>query len=927
MTTSYQDFIKSSQLSGANVDYLENLYEDYLEDPNSVSPEFQKYFGKLSGSQENISLNPIRSYFTTLAKLPVTAVTEPFLQVDKQDNVNALINDYRVLGHRRAKLDPTDFVSAIKIPELELSNHGLSEADLETVFNATGLGHLTQASLKEILAALNKTYCGSIGIEFMHITNTEERRWLLQCYEANLGQGVFSKAEKLKILDRLMMAEGLERYLHTKYVGQKRFSLEGGDTFIPLMNYFIELSAAAKADEVLIGMAHRGRLNVMINILGVPPKELFAKFEGKYSDEISGDVKYHLGFSSDVQTDEGPIHLSLAFNPSHLEIVSPVVEGSVRAKQDRYPESAVNRILPILVHGDASFAGQGVVMETFNLSQVQGYKTGGTVHIVINNQVGFTTDPIDDRSTLYCTDIAKMLEVPIFHVNGDDPEAALFTMQLAFEYRMKFNKDVVIDLVCYRRHGHNEADEPAATQPLLYALIKKMATPWAKYTEKLVAEHLLTLEDAQSLMKQYQEKLAQGEPVVKLASSIKTPAKVDWNPYLKSQLSDATKTGFDKEKLIALAKKVSSVPQGYLLHPRIEKIMQARQEMAAGKIELDWGFAETLAYATLLVEGHNIRLSGQDVQRGTFFHRHAVLHNVETGEKYVPLSELAKAQGHFEAFNSILSEEAVMAFDTGYAMAAPNDLIIWEAQFGDFANGAQAVVDQFLSSSEQKWAHFCGLTLLLPHGQEGQGPEHSSARLERYLQLCAQDNMQVCQPTTPAQIFHLLRRQIVRLARKPLIVFTPKSMLRHKLAISNFDELAAMEFQLLIPEVDELTKAKIRKVIVCSGKVYYDLLQKRRDNKQTDVAIIRLEQLYPFPVKELSEQLKSYTNAQSIVWCQEEPKNQGPWYVIKSNLEEALSKDHTLSYVGRESSAAPACGYLNVFTKEQEKLVEQALLL
>ncbi len=927
-TTSYQEFTSSSQLAAGNIAYLEDLYEDYLRDPMSVGEQWQTYFANLPDTgNEEVSFEVVRDYFLNLAKQPActTIASADVAQVRKQENVIDLINHYRALGHRQAKTDPIGLAKVLVIAELQLRNNGLTEQDLATIFNSGTFFGLKQATLKDIVDALERTYCGSIGAEIMHITDSEQRDWLLQRYETALGCPDFSKETKIKILDRLMAAEGFERYLHTKYVGQKRFSLEGGDTFIPLVDYMIRLSAEHHVDEVIIGMAHRGRLNVLVNIMGQAPQELFDQFAGKHQEDISGDVKYHLGFSSDVKTTDGSIHLSLAFNPSHLEIVSPVVEGAVRAKQDRRSERATNKVVPVLVHGDASFAGQGVVMETFNLSQVEGYKTGGTVHIVINNQVGFTTDPYDERSTLYCTDVAKMIEAPIFHVNGDDPEAALFAMQLALEFRMKFNRDVVIDLVCYRRHGHNEADEPAATQPLLYNAIKKLPTSWKLYTEKLASQNIISVEQAQVLMKEYQQRLAKGKSVVDVVEHIQKHYDVDWTPHINKKLVENVNTGVVQNILQQLSEKLVTLPEDYKLHPRIEKIMASRQKMSVGEMPIDWGFAENLAYATLLVDGHNVRISGQDSQRGTFFHRHAVLHNLENGEKFIPLAHVAAEQGVINVINSTLSEEAVMAFDAGYAMASPNDLIIWEAQFGDFANGAQAVVDQFLSSMEQKWGRYCGLTLLLPHGQEGQGPEHSSARLERYMQLCAQDNMQVCQPTTPAQIFHMLRRQVVRKARKPLIVMTPKSLLRHKLVVSTFDDLAKGEFQLLIPEIDDIIKSNVKKVILCSGKVYYDLLQKRRENKQDTVAIIRVEQLYPFPKEELTEQLKLYNKANVVVWCQEEPKNQGAWFSTNHNLDNALAKHQTLRYVGRAASAAPACGYLNTFTKEQQQLVDEAL--
>lgn len=929
-TPSYQDFLADSELAGGNFDFLEGLYEDFLRDPHSVNTDWQDYFTSLAGNaQAETLLTPVRESFMALAKQPAIAAgtsgNVDLMHERKQEGVVELVNHYRAFGHRCAKIDPVGLAPTLRVPELELINNGLSAADLNTVFSSGNFSGLQRAPLKEIIAALEKTYCGSIGAEFMHITDSQQRNWLLEKFEKPLGQPHYAKEIKLRILDRLTAAEGLEKYLHNKYVGQKRFSLEGGETFIPMLDHLSNISATDGVNELIIGMAHRGRLNVLVNIMGKAPQELFDQFDGKHLDDVSGDVKYHLGFSSTVETTKGPLNLSLAFNPSHLEIVSPVVEGAVRAKQEWYDSEGVQAIIPVLIHGDASFAGQGVIMETFNLSQVKGYKTGGSVHIVINNQVGFTTDPVDDRSTLYCTDVAKMVEAPIFHVNGDDPEACLFATQLALEFRMKFNRDVVIDLVCYRRLGHNEADEPAATQPLLYKAIRAMQTTWALYAEKLVKEQIISATYAADAMKQYHARLAVGKPVVEFAPGGVSKEVINWQPHLKQPLDQKVDTGVAKKVLVQLGEIISTIPTGFKPHPRIEKIIEARQQMTKGEVPMDWGYAENLAYASLLVEGHKVRISGQDVERGTFFHRHAVWHNVDTGAEYIPLAHVDAKQAAFVAINSILSEEAVMGFDCGYAMSAPNDLVIWEAQYGDFANGAQVIIDQFLSSMEQKWRLNCGLVLLLPHGQEGGGPEHSSARLERYLQMCAQDNMQVCVPTTPAQVFHMLRRQVIRLARKPLIVMSPKSFVRSKVAVSALDELTHGEYQLLIPEAELQDKAKITKVVLCSGKVYYDLLQKRQDNKQQNVALIRIEQLYPFPVKELSAQLASYPQAKQVVWCQEEPQNQGAWYSTKHNLEAALTAQQKLQYVGRPALAAPAGGYLNTFTKEQEKLVNEAL--
>jgi 2-oxoglutarate dehydrogenase E1 component len=677
-------------------------------------------------------------------------------------------------------------------------------------------------------------------------------------------------------------------------------------------------------------MAHRGRLNVLVNTFGKNPRELFDEFEGKKMNELgSGDVKYHQGFSSNVMTPGGEVHLAMAFNPSHLEIVSPVVEGSVRARQDRRNDTVGDKVLPISIHGDAAFAGQGVVMETFQMSQTRGFKTGGTVHIVINNQVGFTiSNPLDARSTEYATDVAKMIQAPILHVNGDDPEAVLFVTQLAIDYRMQFKRDVVIDLVCYRRRGHNEADEPNGTQPLMYQQISKQRTTRELYAEQLIQAGRIDAERAQAKIDEYRNALDNGLHVVK--SLVKEPNRelfVDWRPYLGHAWTARHDTRFDLKTLQDLSAKLLELPEGFVVQRQVSKIYEDRQKMQAGGLPINWGYAETMAYATLQFEGHPIRMTGQDIGRGTFSHRHAVLHNQKDASTYIPLQNLFPGQPRFDLYDSFLSEEAVLAFEYGYSTTMPNALVIWEAQFGDFANGAQVVIDQFITSGEHKWGRLCGLTMLLPHGYEGQGPEHSSARLERYLQLCAEHNIQVCVPTTPAQIYHLLRRQVIRPLRKPLVVLTPKSLLRHKLAISTLEDLAEGSFQTVIPEIDAIDPAKVERLVLCSGKVYYDLLEKRRAEGREDIAILRIEQLYPFPEDDLVEILAPYTNLKHAVWCQEEPMNQGAWYSSQHHMRRILGRHNkalTLEYAGRDASAAPACGYASKHVEQQEKLLQDA---
>ncbi|WP_031302814.1 2-oxoglutarate dehydrogenase E1 component [Pseudomonas sp. EGD-AK9] len=929
----------SAHLSGGNAAYVEELYELYLHDPNAVPEEWRTYFQKLptdGSAATDVSHSTIRDHFVLLAKnsrraQPVSAGTVSSEHEKKQVEVLRLIQAYRVRGHQAAQLDPLGLWVRTAPSDLSINHYGLTDADLDTTFR-TGELYIgkEEATLREIRDALQQTYCRTIGAEFMHIVDSGQRHWFAQRLESVRGRPQFSAEVRAHVLERVTAAEGLEKYLGTKYPGTKRFGLEGGESLIPMLDEIIQRSGSYGTKEIVIGMAHRGRLNVLVNTFGKNPRDLFDEFEGKKTEGLSsGDVKYHQGFSSNVMTAGGEVHLALAFNPSHLEIVSPVVEGSVRARQDRRNDAAGDKVLPISIHGDAAFAGQGVVMETFQMSQTRGYKTGGTIHIVINNQVGFTTSrPEDSRSTEYATDVAKMIQAPIFHVNGDDPEAVLFVTQLAVDYRMQYKRDVVIDLVCYRRRGHNEADEPNGTQPLMYQQIAKQRTTRELYADALVAAGVQNSDEVQAKIDEYRTALDNGQHVVK--SLVKEPNKelfVDWRPYLGHAWTARHDTRFDLKTLQDLSAKLLEIPEGFLVQRQVAKILEDRQKMGAGGLPINWGYAETMAYATLLFEGHPIRMTGQDIGRGTFSHRHAVLHNQKDASTYVALKNLYEGQPKFELYDSFLSEEAVLAFEYGYSTTVPNALVIWEAQFGDFANGAQVVFDQFISSGEHKWGRLCGLTMLLPHGYEGQGPEHSSARLERYLQLCAEHNMQVCVPTTPAQVYHMLRRQVIRPLRKPLVVLTPKSLLRHKLAISTLEDLAEGSFQTVIGEIDALDPKKVERLILCSGKVYYDLLEKRRAEGREDIAIVRIEQLYPFPEEDLAEVLAPYKNLKHIVWCQEEPMNQGAWYCSQHHMRRVASahkKALFLEYAGRDASAAPACGYASMHAEQQEKLLQDA---
>jgi len=920
-------------LSGGNNVFVEGLYEDYLHDPASVSKEWREYFERMvaDSNVRDVAHSQIQKIFAALRSNSLS----PTLQVDddrKQASVLQLINAHRFLGVRIADIDPLQRHAKPSIAELNPAYYNLGETDLDTTFNTGSLVGGARMTLREILQRLRRIYCGSVGAEYMYIGDFAQKRWIQSRLEGASGELHYAPETQKRILERLTAAEGLERYLHTKYVGQKRFSLEGGETLIPLLHHLLQRAGAQGIKETVIGMAHRGRLNVLVNILGKLPKELFAEFDGVHHAELtSGDVKYHQGFSSDISTRGGPMHLTLAFNPSHLEIVNPVVEGSVRARQHRRKDYLGRQVLPVLLHGDAALAGQGVNQETFNMSQTRGHRTGGTVHVVINNQIGFTTsDARDSRSSLYCTDVAKMVDAPIFHVNANDPEAVMMITELAFDFRMQFGKDVVIDMVCFRKLGHNEQDEPLVTQPFMYRYINQHPGLRASYAKRLVEQGVITAEEADAMIAAYRSAMDEGrDPLHSALTKHKNEFAVSWSKFKHAvPWSMPLDTSLPLERLQYLAERLTTIPEDFKLHSRVAKIIADRIAMGKGELALDWGMAENLAYASLLTEGYDIRLSGEDCGRGTFFHRHAVLHDqsrVQIDQGYhVPLKNIAVNQADFFVVDSILSEEAVLAFEYGYATAEPDTLTVWEAQFGDFANGAQVVIDQFIASGEAKWGRLCGLTMLLPHGYEGQGPEHSSARIERYLQLCADYNIQVCIPSNSAQIFHLLRRQMLRPLRKPLIVFTPKSLLRSKDAASPLDDFVQGSFQPVIPEVDSFDAHKVRRIVVCSGKVYYDLLKARRERNIADMVIIRLEQLYPFPHQDFAAQVAVYPNATEVVWCQEEPGNQGAWHRIQHYLLRHTRAGMKLGYALRPTSASPAAGYLAVHNEQQKAVVDAA---
>ena len=939
--TKMNQLFDSTMFFGGNAPFVEELYENYLDDPTSVPDEWRDYFDRLAQMPGHVARDvahaPVIAAFTELGKdggfRPLAVA--PASDNKKQSAVGKLVTAYRSMGARWADLDPLKRLTRPKIVELDLSFYDFADVDLNQSFNVGSLKGLPEtAKLGDIVETLKQTYCGTIGVEYMYMSDYNEKGWLQDRLETIRSRPSYDADQKKRLLERLTAAETLERYLHTKYVGQKRFSLEGGESLIVSMDEAIRAGGKLGIDEVVIGMAHRGRLNVLVNTLGKTPSMLFAEFEGKKKSDLSaGDVKYHMGFSSDVSTPGGPCHLTLSFNPSHLEIVNPVVAGSVYARQVRRGEEGKAKILSILVHGDSAVAGQGVNQEMLNFAQTRGYGTGGTLHIVVNNQIGFTTsDPRDYRSGHYCTDIFKMADAPIFHVNGDDPEAVALVTQLAIEFRQEFKKDVVIDIVCFRKLGHNEQDEPMVTQPLMYKIVAKHPGTRKLYGDKLISEGVLPADGPDQMIAQYREHLDKGELLYNpVLAGYLHPNVIDWTPFLVKNYVENCDTSVPASELARLSERLTTFPEGFTLHSRVKKVVEDRAAMGEGKLPVDWGMAENLAYASLLVSGHAVRISGEDVGRGTFFHRHAAFHDQNRENwadgTYLPLKNLQEKQAGFHCYDSVLSEEAVLAFDYGYASSNPYGLVIWEAQFGDFANGAQVVIDQFIASGEAKWGRACSLVMLLPHGYEGQGPEHSSARLERYMQLCAEMNMEVCVPTTAAQIFHLLRRQALRMQRKPLIVMSPKSLLRHKNASSSLADLANGSFQTVIGEVDKVDAKKVSRVILCSGKVYFDLLAARRERNITNIAIVRVEQLYPFPKEHLEKELAKYPKATEIVWCQEEPRNQGAWYWIASrhHLETQLGTKQRMLLVARPASSSPAVGYLAKHNEQQKALVESAL--
>lgn len=926
-----------SAYSGVNAAFIEDLYETFLQDPTAVPADWRKRFADLAAtsatdvSHRAIQQTLVRQAQTGVRQLQTTVDQEV---IERQANVLRLINAYRTRGHQNAQFDPLQLHTTVPLDELQPAFYGLEGAWQQTVFDTGSLCAAERLPLHKIMHILQTVYTGAVGSEYMYINSTEETRWLQERLETSLLKPELAPADQRWLLHLLSAAEGIEKFMHARFVGQKRFSLEGGEALIPLLDDLIQRAAQQGTEEVVIGMAHRGRLNVLANIFGKAPAAIFEEFAGNRLDQgqapilSTGDVKYHKGFSNDIATAEGSIHITLGFNPSHLEIISPVIMGSVRARQTRYQDICGDQIIPVIIHGDAAFAGQGVNMETFNMSQARGYAVGGTVHIVINNQIGFTTsNPLDSRSTAYCTDIAKIVQAPIFHVNGDDPEAVIFVTRLALDYRARFHKDVVIDLVCYRRHGHNEADEPAVTQPAMYRKVRGRSSVRALYAEHLLAAGVMTPVEVQAMTDKIRSTFEQGQCVGRAVATQRSSRRVevDWCQYRGIAWEQMVSPDIEGKYLADLATRAFAVPDDLPIHPRLTKMLTERHEMAQGNKLVDWGFAENLAYAYLLEAGYPVRLSGQDSRRGTFFHRHAMWRNQETGGSYVPLQHLSAQQPNFTVIDSVLSEEAVLAFEYGYASAEPNCLTIWEAQFGDFANGAQVVIDQFITSAGAKWGLYCGLVLFLPHGYEGQGPEHSSARLERYMQLCAEYNMQVCVPSTPAQIFHLLLRQMLRRYLRPLVVMTPKSLLRHPLATSSLTALSQGQFTTVIDEIDPLDKTQIECVILCTGKVYYDLLEARRNRELANVALIRIEQLYPFPHADFDAIVATYPKVKAYYWCQEEPQNQGAWDQIKHRFRSLDEAGIPLWYVGRPSAAAPATGYAKVHQEEQNKLIDQAL--
>ena len=932
MSLSMGEFWESSHISGGHSAYLENMYELYLENPDQLSSEWVVFFDNLEPKGINgnrVSHKQIVDEFKNLSR---SANLSGNIPDARQSKVIRLIQSYRNRGHQKANLDPLGIMDRAEIEDLDLEFHGLSKEDLSDEFYTdTLLIGKEKATLKEIIESLKVIYCGNIGIEYNHIMDSYERKWFQKKFESKLGKYSFSTDDKLHIYERLNSAEGLAKYLAAKYPGMKRFGIDGAESLIPLVDAVIQNCGELGANQICFGMAHRGRLNLIVNVLGKLPSELFSAFDEDYeiTGANTGDVKYHLGFSSNLETKGGEVHVSLNNNPSHLEIVDPVVLGSVRARQDRLNDNERQKVVPVLLHGDASFSGQGVVMESLQMSQTRGFNVGGTIHIIVNNQIGFTTsNKKDSRSTDYSTDVAKIIQAPVIHVNGDDPEMVVKAAIIACKYRKEFNKDIVIDLFCYRRRGHNEADDPSATQPLMYSKIKQHPSVLTQYEDALIREGLISSDQTAAVRSDYRKSLESGLSVAKnLAKKPNEELWFNWDEYIDNKWWDETDTSITKKSITKLGKQISKTPENFNLGPQAAKIFKDRDQMTESKIDINWGYGEMLAYASLLEQGYPIRLTGQDVRRGTFSHRHACVFDKETGKGLIPLSKIAEEHNtKFDIYDSLLSEEAVLAFEYGYSATWPTGLVIWEAQFGDFANGAQVVIDQFIVSAQHKWERLSGLVMLLPHGYEGQGPEHSSARIERFLQLCASENIQVCVPSSPAQIFHLLRRQAIRKLRTPLVVISPKSLLRNPDASSKITELTSGSFQCVID--DDCQKDNIKKIILCSGKVFYDIKKQQNLSDKDDIAIIRIEQLYPFPYDDLEAILNTYPNVVEIVWCQEEPANQGAWFSHRHRIQRVLDRlknNLEITLVSRPAAAAPAVGMMKLHLKQQEELIELAL--
>ncbi len=934
MTISMKELWGSSHVSAGHAAYLETLYDTFLKNPEHLSEDWLDFFTNLPkqpNSNGEISHLEIIKEFKNFSRSKATPKNETKLD-DKQGKVIRLIQSYRNRGHLKAKLDPLGMMERREIEDLNIEFHGLSHSDLDRDFFTDTFTESNKLSLRNIIKTLEEVYCGKIGIECNHILDSEERRWFQKKFESKLTEYVFDDDEKVNIFERLNSADGLAKYLSAKYPGMKRFGIDGAEALVPLVESVIQNCGSIGASQICLGMAHRGRLNLLVNVLGKLPSELFSAFDEDFELEgaSTGDVKYHLGFSSNFETPGGEVHVSLFNNPSHLEIVDPVVLGSVRARQDRIGDTDRTEVVPILLHGDASFSGQGVVMESLQMSQTRGFNVGGTIHIIVNNQIGFTTSNVNDsRSTDYSSDVAKIIQAPVIHVNGDDPEMVLNAAKIACKYRKRFKKDIVIDLFCYRRRGHNEADDPSATQPLMYQKISKHPSVLNQYEDYLINTGVLTPDIANKIKSDYRKSLEIGESVAKnLSKNPNNELWFDWKPYLNIKWWPKVDTKFSAEKLHKLGKEICEIPDSFVLGNQAKKIFEERIKMNDGDIPVNWGYAESMAYASLLEEGYPIRITGQDVRRGTFSHRHACVFDSDSGMGFIPLKEIAeKNNTKFDIYDSLLSEEAVLAFEYGYSATWPSGLTIWEAQFGDFANGAQVVIDQFIVSAQHKWERLSGLVMLLPHGYEGQGPEHSSARIERFLQLCASENIQVCVPSSPKQIFHLLRRQVIRKMRTPLIVISPKSLLRNPKAVSSTKELINGTFECVID--DEIKKNEnVKKVIMCSGKVYYDLVNKRDKEKHDDIAIIRIEQLYPFPYDDLEEILTKYQNVEEYIWCQEEPSNQGAWFSHRHRIQRVLDRlgdGKEANLISRPPAAAPAVGLMKLHLQQQKELINEAI--